>query len=165
MMFKGSIYFVLFVVFNCLVLFVSVSESLAQELKNPELSPAQNCREERHAVAQLNCFAELAGRENDVALCDSVSSVSLKYQCYAVYAGKKLRPEVCRQIPGGDIRDGCLSSLAGKSGNQKLCEEIKTVQHMDSCYAGVVMRTGQIELCGKIGDRIQQMVCSGSFSQ
>jgi len=144
---------------------VQFSEVPAQDLKNPELSPRQNCREEMHAVARMNCFAELADRGNDVALCDSASPESLKYNCYAVYAKRKLREEVCREIPVGEVRDGCLSGIAEKSGDQKLCEEIRSSRYKDSCYAVVARKTGKVELCGRIGDRMQQMICSGGFGQ
>ena len=56
-MFAGSgIYKLSFGLF-CLTVSVSGVEVHAQELKNPELSPAQNCREEKYAVARMNCFA------------------------------------------------------------------------------------------------------------
>jgi len=148
------------------VAFVEGSEVPVQELKeNSELSPRQNCREERHAIARMNCFAELADQGNDVTFCNSASPESLKYKCYAIYARRKLRPGICREIPAGEVRDECLSGLSEKSGDQKLCEEIRTSRYKDSCYAGVVRKTGKVELCGKIGDRIQQRICSGGFGQ
>ena len=164
-MFAGFRLIVFFGVFFGLNVLLPGGEAPAQEMTNPELSPRQNCREERHAVARMNCFAELADRENDKAFCDSATPESLKYKCYAVYAKRKLREEVCREIPVGEVRDECLSGIAKNSGNQKLCEEIITSRYKDSCYAGVVRKTGKVELCRRIDDRIQQMICSGGFSK
>ena len=164
-MFAGSRIYMLSFGFFCLTLSVSGVEIHAQELKNPELSPAQNCREEKHAVARMNCFAELAVQENDVLFCDGATSEAMKYKCYGVYAKRKSRSEVCRMVPDEEVKEGCLSSLAEKTGDQTLCEEIKTLRHKDSCYSRVVTKTGEIALCGKIGDRMQQMICSGSYGQ
>lgn len=157
--------FILFIALFCPTVLLPGDLVSAQELKNQELSPRQNCREERHAIARMNCFADLADRENDVAICDSASPEALKFRCYAVYAQRKSSLEVCRMIASGEVKDGCLSNIAGQAGDPQICAEIRISRYKDSCYLEVVKKTGQVELCGEIGDRMQQMICSGNFGQ
>ncbi len=116
-----------------------------------------DCESLAGPIEQIECYVDHATRTGDPEICREASHEGLRYQCFAVVAEKRKDAALCDTIPLSSdehlaLRDVCLSDVAATLEDAALCERIETAGLRDSCYFKIARATDDPSLCNRIVD-------------
>jgi hypothetical protein len=155
-------------VIAAMILFAIAGCSTEIDTQNGSSVPkaSAHCQAIESVFGKLECFVTLADASDDPSLCSESSIEGIEFQCYAILAERRSDKALCGLIPprSGDyqsLRDICISDVAKKVLESRFCEEIVTVGLRDSCYAQIGKELGNSNLCEKVRDAGLRSICSG----
>ena len=114
-----------------------------------EKEDASICQNLKTAELRGQCYAFIAIKTNNQALCDS-APIEARDQCYSQVAQKVSDLKTCEKIQRADDRDNCMQNYASRMGDASICPKLQNINFRDSCYMNLAHRDPA--LCAKVTD-------------